>query len=87
MTRASAATPWWCAPWPTTPSSWALKPHTASDKPDLEHTNQPDLIGAAVANLLDRVDSLEFSVTGHVNEFHLHATGAGQWEELDDFSI
>jgi serine O-acetyltransferase len=64
-----------------------MKPHTASDKPDLEHANQPDLIGAAVANLLDRVDSLEFSVTGHVNEFHLHATGTGEWEELDDFSI
>jgi serine O-acetyltransferase len=64
-----------------------LTPHTATDKPDLEHTNQPDLIGAAVANLLDRVDSLEYSVTGHVNEFHLHATGTGQWEELDDFSI
>ena len=64
-----------------------IEPHTATDKPDLEHTDQPDLIGAAVANLLDRVDSLEFSVTGHVNEFHLHATGTGEWEELDDFSI
>lgn len=64
-----------------------LTPHTATDKPDLEHTNQPDLIGAAVANLLERVDSLEFSVNGHVNEFHLHPTGSGQWEELEDFSI
>ena len=64
-----------------------MKPHTATDKPDLEHTNQPDLIGAAVANLLDRVDSLEFSVTGHANEFHLHSTGTGEWAELDDFSI
>lgn len=64
-----------------------VKPHTATDKPDLEHTNQPDLIGAAVANLLERVDSLEFSVTGHVNEFHLHPTGSGHWEELEDFSI
>ncbi len=64
-----------------------LTPHTASDKPDLEHTNQPDLIGAAVANLLERVDSLEYSVTGHVKEFHLHPTGSGQWEELEDYSI
>ncbi len=63
------------------------KPHTAADKPDLEHTNQPDLIGAAVANLLERVDSLEFTVTGHANEFHLHPMGSGQWEELEDFSI
>jgi len=64
-----------------------LTPHTATDKPDLEHANQPDLIGAAVANLLERVDSLEVSVTGHANEFHLHPTGSGQWEELEDFSI
>jgi serine O-acetyltransferase len=63
------------------------KPHTASDKPDLEHTNQPDLIGAAVANLLDRVDKLEYQVHGHVNEFHMHAAGGGVWEELEDFSI
>lgn len=64
-----------------------LTPHTATDKPDLEHAHQPDLIGAAVANLLERVDSLELSVTGHVNEFHLHPTGSGRWEELEDFSI
>jgi serine O-acetyltransferase len=63
------------------------KQHTASDKPDLEHANQPDLIGKAVANLLDRVDKLEFSVTGHVDEFHLHSTGPGTWEELEDYSI
>ncbi|MCU0284451.1 MAG: serine O-acetyltransferase [Candidatus Nanopelagicales bacterium] len=62
-------------------------PHTASDKPDLEHTNQPDLIGAAVANLLDRVDKLEYQVTGHVDEFHMHPRGGGVWEELEDFSI
>jgi serine O-acetyltransferase len=62
-------------------------PHTATDRPDLEHADQPDLIGAAVANLLDRVDKLEYEVTGHVNEFHMHTTGAGVWEELEDFSI
>ena len=80
---------------PTTPASSAspgrssppTKPHTAADKPDLEHTNQPDLIGAAVANLLERVDSLEVTVTGHANEFHLHAMGSGRWEALEDFSI
>jgi serine O-acetyltransferase len=64
-----------------------LKPHTAQDRPDLEHANQPDLIGTAVANLLERVDRLEYQVTGHVNEFHMHATAAGTWEELEDFSI
>ncbi len=63
------------------------KQHTATDRPDLEHTNQPDLIGMAIANLLDRVDKLEYQVVGHVDEFHLHSTGAGVWEELEDFSI
>jgi serine O-acetyltransferase len=63
------------------------KEHTARDKPDLEHTNQPDLIGTAIANLLERVDSLEFRVTGHVNEFHMHATEPGVWAEHEDFSI
>jgi serine O-acetyltransferase len=63
------------------------KQHTAQDKPDLEHTNQPDLIGTAIANLLDRVDTLEFQVTGHVNEFHMHTTEPGVWAEHEDFSI
>lgn len=62
-------------------------PHTAEDKPDLEHTNQPDLIGTAVANLLERVDVLEITVTGHASEFHLHHTGIGTWEEYEDYSI
>lgn len=63
------------------------KPHTDADRPDLDHKDQPDLIGAAVANLLDRVDTLELNVTGHVNEFHLHSTADGVWEQLEDFSI
>jgi serine O-acetyltransferase len=63
------------------------KRHTAQDKPDLEHTNQPDLIGAAVANLLDRVDKLEFQISGHINEFPMHSTGAGEWAEMEDYSI
>lgn len=63
------------------------KPHTATDKPDLEHDNQPDLIGKAVANLLDRVDKLEFEVTGHVQEFRMHSTGPGTWQEYEDYSI
>ncbi|MGB8022258.1 MAG: serine O-acetyltransferase [Candidatus Nanopelagicales bacterium] len=63
------------------------KPHTASDKPDLEHTNQPDLIGKAVASLLDRVDKLEFEVTGHISGFEPHPTGPGTWQDQEDFSI
>ena len=63
------------------------KPHTATDRPDLDHNNQPDLIGMAIANLLDRVDKLEYTVVGHVDEFHMHSTAAGVWEELEDYSI
>jgi serine O-acetyltransferase len=63
------------------------KPHTAHDAPDLAHTDQPDLIGRAVANLLERVDQLEMQVTGHIEEFPLHPTGPGTWAELEDFSI
>lgn len=63
------------------------KPHTALDKPDLAHVDQPDLIGQAVAQLLDRVDKLEHEVTGHVQEFPLHSTGPGTWEEIEDYSI
>ena len=62
-------------------------PHTAKDKPDLHHEDQPDLIGTAVANLLTRVDSLEHQLLGHVNEFPMHSTGSGEWQELEDFSI
>lgn len=62
-------------------------PHTAHDKPDLHHEDQPDLIGKAVAQLLDRVDKLEYQVTGHVDEFHIHSTGPGTWQVLEDYSI
>lgn len=63
------------------------KAHTAADRPDLAHTDQPDLIGQAVAQLLDRVDKLEHTVTGHVQEFPMHSTGPGQWQEIEDYSI
>ncbi len=63
------------------------KPHTEKDKPDLAHTDQPDLIGHAVANLLERVDHLEYQLTGQAKEFHIHPTGPGTWAELEDYSI
>ena len=62
-------------------------PHTATDKPDLEHANNPDLIGQTVASLLDRVDKLEWEVTGQVQRSTLRSTAPGVWEEDEDFSI
>jgi serine O-acetyltransferase len=62
-------------------------PHTATDRPDLEHSNNPDLIGQTVASLLDRVDHLEWEVTGHVQRSLVRQTAPGVWEEDDDFSI
>ncbi len=35
------------------------KPHTAADKPDLEHTVMPDTIGVALRALMARVEALE----------------------------
>ena len=63
------------------------KPHTSLDKPDLAHADQPDLIGAAVAQLLDRVDKLEHTVDGHVQEFPMHSTSPGVWQEIEDYMI
>jgi serine O-acetyltransferase len=63
------------------------KPHTANDKPDLHHEDQPDLIGAAVAQLLDRVDKLEWHVLGHVTGSHVRSTEPGVWEQDEDYSI
>jgi serine O-acetyltransferase len=62
-------------------------PHTATDKPDLEHANNPDLIGQTVASLMDRVDKLEWEVTGQVQRSILRSTAPGVWEEDEDFSI
>jgi serine O-acetyltransferase len=62
-------------------------PHTAADRPDLHHEDQPDLIGTAVANLLKRVDSLEQKLLGQANEFPMHSTGRGSWAGQEDFSI
>ncbi len=61
--------------------------HTATDRPDLDHANQPDLIGNAIVNLLNRVDQLEMQVSGHSEEFGMHTTEAGVWEEIEDYSI
>lgn len=65
------------------------KPHTAKDRPDLDHTTQPDLIGRAVASLLNRVEALEDVVTGHAEDPGIHSIGPGVWTEglAPDFEI
>lgn len=56
-------------------------PHRATDKPDLNHVSQPDLIGRAVADLLTRVENLEQSVTGRYHDPGIHAVSPGVWVE------
>lgn len=63
-------------------------PHRAGDKADLAHSDQPDLIGQAVAALLQRVDELEMTVVGHVHTSTIRSSGPGEWEQSQpDFSI
>ena len=57
------------------------RPHTAKDRPDLDHSTQPDLIGRAVASLLNRVEALEDEVTGHSKDPGIHAIAPGVWIE------
>ncbi|MGV1003305.1 MAG: serine O-acetyltransferase [Candidatus Nanopelagicales bacterium] len=57
------------------------KPHTAADRADLDHSSQPDLIGRAVASLLDRVEALEDQVTGHAHDPGIHSIAPGIWSE------
>jgi serine O-acetyltransferase len=56
-------------------------PHRPTDKPDLNHIGQPDLIGRAVADLLNRVESLEQQVTGHHQASSIHSLSPGVWVE------
>lgn len=65
------------------------KPHLASDAPDLNHTNLPDLIGVSLTTLLTRVDMLEKRLNGHGYEHapvHIHIPEGGMWRG-EDFSI
>lgn len=57
------------------------EPHRPTDKPDLNHIGQPDLIGRAVADLLTRVDALEQEVTGHRSHSSVHSLSPGVWVE------
>jgi serine O-acetyltransferase len=63
------------------------KPHLASDAPDLNHTNLPDLIGVSLTSLMTRVDSLEKRLNGHGREpVLIHVPESGEWRG-EDFSI
>jgi serine O-acetyltransferase len=63
------------------------KPHQASDAPDLNHTNLPDMIGVAIANLLTRVDDLELRLDGRETDLpHPQLAASGVWRG-DDYQI
>jgi serine O-acetyltransferase len=62
------------------------QPHLPSDAPDLNHTSLPDVFGAALKELLQRVDELESRVDGHDDHNHIHAPQDEAWEGIE-FSI
>jgi serine O-acetyltransferase len=62
------------------------RPHTAKDRPDLEHTALPDLVGVTLQSLLMRVDELERKVDGHVEHEDIHLPMADVWRG-EDFAI
>ena len=62
------------------------RPHTAKDRPDLEHSLLPDLVGVTLQSLLARVDELEHRVDGHVEHEDVHRPEAGVWRG-EDFAI
>jgi serine O-acetyltransferase len=62
------------------------QPHSASDAPDLNHTSLPDVFGATLKELLQRVDELETRIDGHDHHSHIHAPRDDAWEGIE-FSI
>jgi serine O-acetyltransferase len=55
-------------------------------EPDLEDTVLPDLVGASLQSLLDRVDQLETTVVGRTTAGAVRPSADGVWSG-DDFSI
>jgi serine O-acetyltransferase len=62
------------------------KPHSGKDRPDLEHTLLPDLVGVTLQSLMMRVDELERLVDGHVEHEDVHLPIADVWRG-EDFAI
>ena len=62
------------------------RPHQATDRPDLESAFMPDLLGASLHSLLERVDELEMTVVGHAHGPDIRPSEAGVWAG-EDFSI
>ena len=62
------------------------RPHRATDRPDLESAFMPDLLGASLHSLLERVDELEMTVAGHAHGRDIRPSEAGVWAG-EDFSI
>jgi serine O-acetyltransferase len=60
--------------------------HTAADRPDLENAIVPDPVGHAVHQLMERVEALEVTVTGHTEADDIHMMDVGIWE-AQDYSI
>ena len=63
------------------------KPRRADDAPDLNHASLPDLIGASITSLIQRVEALEAGLNGlEIAAPHVHAPEGGVWLG-EDFSI
>jgi serine O-acetyltransferase len=55
-------------------------------EPDLDDTVLPDLVGASLSSLMERVDELEVTLTGRPSPTALRPSADGVWSG-DDFSI
>jgi serine O-acetyltransferase len=62
------------------------RPRPATARVDLDNGVVPDLVGATLESLLNRVDKLETAVNGHTEPSTIHSPEAGVWRG-EDFSI
>jgi serine O-acetyltransferase len=62
------------------------RPHRATDRPDLESAFMPDLLGASLHSVIERVDELEMAIEGHAHAHDVRPSEAGVWSG-EDFSI
>ncbi len=77
----------WSAPAQTTGEKEGAKQRGEyAERPDLEHSLLPDLVGVTLQSLLARVDELERRVNGYVEHEDIHLPEAGVWRG-EDFAI